>query len=49
VGDEKKQGSDQQHTDERDEMEDLDVAQQQAEDVKGGARLPPGVRRKLDP
>ena len=25
-------------TDERDELDDLDVTQQQAEDVKGGAR-----------
>ncbi|HZB23811.1 MAG TPA: hypothetical protein VE444_08190 [Gaiellaceae bacterium] len=25
-------------TDKRDEMDDLDVSQQQAEDVKGGAR-----------
>jgi hypothetical protein len=49
VGSDEKQGSDQQHTEERDEMEDLDVAQQQAEDVKGGLREAPGVRRKLDP
>ena len=40
MGDDEKQGNDQQHTDERDEMDDLDVAQQQAEDVKGGARFP---------
>ncbi len=32
-----------QQTEERDEMEDLDVSKQQAEDVKGGAR-----RRDLD-
>ena len=34
--DEKKANEDQQA--ERDEMDDLDVTQQQAEDVKGGAR-----------
>ena len=34
--DEKKANQDK--TDERDEMEDLDVSQQKAEDVKGGAR-----------
>ena len=35
--DEKKANEDQQA--ERDEMDDLDVSQQQAEDVKGGARM----------
>ena len=34
--DEKKANEEQ--TEERDEMEDLDVSQQKAEDVKGGAR-----------
>ena len=30
---------------ERDEMDDLDVSQQQAEDIKGGARKKrPGIR-----
>lgn len=29
-------------TEERDEMEDLDVSQQKAEDVKGGARARQG-------
>ena len=36
--DEKKANEDQQN-EERDEMEDLDVSQQKAEDVKGGARM----------
>ena len=35
--DEKKANEEQQT--ERDEMDDLDVSQQKAEDVKGGARL----------
>jgi hypothetical protein len=35
--DEKKANAD--TTDERDEMEDLDVSEQKAEDVKGGARV----------
>jgi len=35
--DEKKADEEQQN-DERDEMDDLDVSQQKAEDVKGGAR-----------
>jgi hypothetical protein len=35
--DEKKKDEEQQN-EERDEMEDLDVSQQQAEDVKGGGR-----------
>ena len=35
--DEKKANEEQ--TEERDEMEDLDVTQQKAEDVKGGARV----------
>ena len=35
--DEKKANEDRE-TDERDEMDDLDVTQQQAEDVKGGQR-----------
>jgi hypothetical protein len=48
VGNDEQQG-DQEHAEERDELEDLDVAQQQAEDVKGGVRAAPGVRRKLDP
>lgn len=34
--DEKKANEDQ--VEERDEMDDLDVSQQQAEDIKGGAR-----------
>ena len=34
--DEKKANEDK--TDERDEMDDLDVSEQKAEDVKGGAR-----------
>jgi hypothetical protein len=33
-----KQASEHQQQEERDEMDDLDVTQQQAEDVKGGAR-----------
>ena len=33
-----KQAMEQQQAEERDEMEDLDVSQQKAEDVKGGAR-----------
>lgn len=33
-----KQANEQQPAEERDEMEDLDVSQQKAEDVKGGAR-----------
>ena len=36
--DEKKANEDEK-TDERDEMDDLDISQQQAEDVKGGARM----------
>lgn len=35
--DEKKANDEQ--AEERDEMEDLDVSQQKAEDVKGGARI----------
>jgi hypothetical protein len=42
--DEKKKDEKQQN-EERDEMEDLDVSQQKAEDVKGGAR----ARRPQDP
>jgi hypothetical protein len=33
-----KQANEHQQQEERDEMDDLDVTQQQAEDVKGGAR-----------
>ena len=33
-----KQAKEHQQQEERDEMDDLDVTQQQAEDVKGGAR-----------
>lgn len=33
-----KKANEEPKTEERDEMEDLDVSQQQAEDVKGGAR-----------
>lgn len=33
-----KKANEEKQTDERDEMEDLDVSQQKAEDVKGGAR-----------
>jgi hypothetical protein len=33
-----KKASEDRATDERDEMDDLDVTQQQAEDVKGGRR-----------
>lgn len=32
---------------ERDEMEDLDVSQQQAEDVKGGVRAGRGPKKEL--
>lgn len=34
-----KQANEHQQQEERDEMDDLDVTQQQAEDVKGGARV----------
>lgn len=41
--DDKKANEDQQA--ERDEMDDLDVSQQQAEDIKGGAaKKRPGIR-----
>lgn len=33
-----KQANEHEQQEERDEMDDLDVTQQQAEDVKGGAR-----------
>ena len=33
-----KKANEEQQTEQRDEMEDLDVSQQKAEDVKGGAR-----------
>lgn len=33
-----KKAEEEQQNDERDEMEDLDVSQEKAEDVKGGAR-----------
>ena len=33
-----KKANEERQTDERDEMDDLDVTQQQAEDVKGGRR-----------
>ncbi len=35
---EAKKADEEKPNDERDEMEDLDVSQQKAEDVKGGAR-----------
>ena len=35
---EEKKANEEQPAEERDEMEDLDVSQQKAEDVKGGAR-----------
>jgi hypothetical protein len=35
---EEKKANDEQSAEERDEMDDLDVSQQKAEDVKGGAR-----------
>jgi hypothetical protein len=38
VENDEKKANDEQQTD-RDEMEDLDVSQQKAEDVKGGARV----------
>ena len=33
-----KKANEEKQTDQRDEMEDLDVSQQKAEDVKGGVR-----------
>lgn len=38
MGPDEKKANEEQQTDERDEMEDLDVSEQKAEDVKGGAR-----------
>ncbi len=37
------QANEDKQTDERDELDDLDVKQQQAEDVKGGARKMPKI------
>lgn len=36
---EDKKANEEQPAEERDEMDDLDVSQQKAEDVKGGARM----------
>lgn len=36
---EEKQANEEQSGEERDEMDDLDVSQQKAEDIKGGARM----------
>jgi hypothetical protein len=36
--DDKKTSNEQKNTDERDELDDLDVTQQQAEDIVGGKR-----------
>ena len=41
-----KKANDAQQTEERDELDDLDVSQQKAEDVKGGARI---SKVRLDP
>ncbi len=40
-----KQANEDKQTDERDEMDDLDVSQQQAEDIKGGVR---GIKQPRD-
>ena len=39
VENEQKKATEDQPAEERDEMEDLDVSEQKAEDVKGGARM----------
>jgi hypothetical protein len=46
VGNEEKKANEEQQTEERDELDDLDVTQQKAEDVKGGARF---SKVRLDP
>jgi hypothetical protein len=39
VENEEKKANEERSGEERDEMEDLDVSQQKAEDIKGGARM----------